>query len=41
MSMGSIDEVDYRIEESIGVGAVVALVGSLPVAQQVGVNGSV
>ena len=40
MSMGSIDEVDNRIDESIGVSAVVALVRSLPVAQQVGVNGS-
>jgi hypothetical protein len=41
MSMGSIDEVDYRIDESIGVSVVVALVRSLPVAQQVGGNGSV
>jgi hypothetical protein len=39
--MGSINEVDNRIDESIGVSAVVALVRSLPVAQQVGVNGSV
>jgi hypothetical protein len=41
VSKGSIDEVDYRIDESIEVSAVVALVRSLPVAQQVGVNGSV
>jgi hypothetical protein len=40
MSMGSIDEVDYQIDESIGVSAVVALVRSLPFAQQVRVNGS-
>jgi hypothetical protein len=40
VSQGSIDEVDYRIDESIEVSAVVALVRSLPVAQQVGVNGS-
>jgi hypothetical protein len=39
--MGSIDEVDYQIVESIGVSVVVTLVRSLPVAQQVGVNGSV
>jgi hypothetical protein len=39
--MGSIDEVDYRIDESIEISAVVALVRSLPVTQQVGVNGSV
>jgi hypothetical protein len=39
--MGSIDEVGYQIDESIEVSAVVALVRSLPVAQQVGVNGSV
>jgi hypothetical protein len=38
--MWSIDEVDYRIDESIKVSAVVTLVRSLPVAQQVGVNGS-
>ena len=40
MSKGSIDEVDYRIDESIEVSAVVAHVRSLPVAQQVRVNGS-
>ncbi len=40
MSVGLIDEVDYQIDESIGVSAVVALVRSLPVAQQVGVYGS-
>jgi hypothetical protein len=39
--MGSINEVDYQIDESIEVSAVVALVRLLPVAQQVGVNGSV
>jgi hypothetical protein len=39
--MGSIVEVDYRIDESIEVSEVVALIRSLPVAQQVGVNGSV
>jgi hypothetical protein len=39
--MGSIDEVDYQIVESIGVSAVVALVRSLPFAQQVRVYGSV
>ena len=37
---GQIDDVDYRIDESIEVSAVVALVRSLPVAQQVEVNGS-
>jgi hypothetical protein len=37
----SIDEVDYRTDdESIEVSAVVALVGLLPVAQQVEVDGS-
>jgi hypothetical protein len=39
--MWSIDEVDYRIDESIEVSAVVAHVRSLPVAQQVRVTGSV
>jgi len=38
---GQNDDVDYRIDdESIEVSAVVALVGSLPVAQQVEVDGS-
>ena len=40
MSMGSIDEVDYQIDESIGVSAVVALDWSLPFGRQVRVNGS-
>ena len=38
---GQNDDVNYRIDdESIEVSAVVALVGSLPVAQQVKVDGS-
>jgi hypothetical protein len=39
--MGSINKVDYQIDESIEVSAAVVLVRLLPVAQQVGVNGSV
>jgi hypothetical protein len=41
MSTRLIDEVDYQIDESIKVSAVVALVRLLPVAQQVEVDGSV